>query len=141
MKKKTIGYLKRTTLVLGIAALLMPTIALAEGSGASGLSAAQQQTLTVRGHIVDETGEPLIGVTVKIENATGGAVSDIDGNFSLTVPSGKTNLVFTYTGYKTLTMQASSNMTVRMEPDALGLDHSLHFFGRRNIRLLLYPRL
>ena len=122
MKKKTIGYLKRTTLVLGIAALLMPTIALAEGSGASGLPAAQQQTLTVRGHIVDETGEPLIGVTVKIENATGGAVSDIDGNFSLTVPSGKTNLVFTYTGYKTLTMQASANMTVRMEPDALGLD-------------------
>ena len=122
MKKKTTGYLKRATLVLGIAALLMPTTALAEGSGTSGLPAAQQQTITVKGHIVDETGEPLIGVTVKIDNATGGTVSDIDGNFSLTVPSGKTNLVFSYTGYKTMTMQASSNMTVRMEPDALGLD-------------------
>ncbi len=122
MKKKTIGYLKRTTLVLGFAALLMPTTALAEGSGASGLPAVQQQTLSVRGHVVDEAGEPLIGVTVRIDNATGGTVTDIDGNFSLTVPSDRTNLVFSYTGYKTMTIQASSNMSVRMEPDALGLD-------------------
>ena len=109
-------------MVLGFAALLMPSTALAEGSGASGLPAIQQQTLSVRGHVVDETGEPLIGVTVRIDNATGGTVTDIDGNFALTVPADKTNLVFSYTGYKTLTIQASSNMTVRMEPDALGLD-------------------
>ena len=38
------------------------------------------------------------------------------------MPSDKTDLVFSYTGYRTVTIKASSNMNVRMEPDALGLD-------------------
>ena len=122
MQKKTIGYLKRTTLVLGFAALLMPATALAEGRS---VPAVQQQTMSVRGQVVDETGEPLIGVTVKIENAPGGTVTDIDGNFSLTVPSNRTNLVFSYTGYRTTTIQASPSMNVRLEPDALGLDEAV----------------
>ena len=63
---------------------------------------AQAQKIQVKGNLVDGTGEPLIGATVKVKgNAGVGAVSDIDGNFSISVPSENSTLVFTYVGMKT----------------------------------------
>ena len=58
MKKKTIGYLKRATLVLGLAAFLMPSTALAEGSGASRLPAAQQQNALIPVYSSQRCGNP-----------------------------------------------------------------------------------
>ena len=60
---------------------------------------AQAQKITVKGSIVDGTGEPLIGATVKVKgNASLGAVSDMDGNFQISVPSENSSLVITYIG-------------------------------------------
>ena len=42
---------------------------------------AQDQAITVKGHVVDDQGEPLIGATVKTKDAKTGAVTDLDGNF------------------------------------------------------------
>ncbi len=71
---------------------------------------------------MDENGEPLIGVSVKVVGANGGAVTDLNGDFSVNGAEGK-KLQFSYTGYKTQTISAARGlMKVTMEPDALGLD-------------------
>ena len=63
---------------------------------------AQAQKIQVKGNLVDGTGEPLIGATVKVKgNAGVGAVTDFDGNFKIDVPSENSTLVFTYVGMKT----------------------------------------
>ena len=63
---------------------------------------AQAQNIQVKGNLVDGTGEPLIGATVKVKgNAGVGAVTDFDGNFKIDVPSENSTLVFTYVGMKT----------------------------------------
>jgi TonB-dependent SusC/RagA subfamily outer membrane receptor len=83
---------------------------------------ALQQQRTVKGKVIDETGEPMIGVTVKVEGAVGGAITDLDGNFTVAAPSGA-NLVFSYTGYKSQTVRADrQQLNVSMEPDVSGLD-------------------
>ena len=60
---------------------------------------AQQQTIKVSGQIVDQDGEPLIGATVRVKGAEGGAVTDFDGNFQLDAPANATLLV-SYVGFK-----------------------------------------
>ena len=50
------------------------------------------QTFMAKGIVKDENGEPLIGVTVRIEGTTEGVVTDLDGNFSITAEKGQTLL-------------------------------------------------
>ena len=60
--------------------------------------AASAQTLKVSGTVTDPKGEPLIGVTIKVLNGgktSAGAVTDIDGKYSLSVPS-SSSLEFSY---------------------------------------------
>ncbi len=53
----------------------------------------------VKGNVVDEQGEPLIGVTVRVSGLAGGTVTDIDGNYSIDVPNlKKSDLIFSYVG-------------------------------------------
>lgn len=54
----------------------------------------------VRGVIKDETGEPIIGATVRVKGQSEGTVSDFDGNFSLDVTDANT-LQISYIGYQT----------------------------------------
>ena len=58
------------------------------------------QDIKVQGIVKDETGEAVIGASVMQKGTTNGAVTDIDGNFSLTVPS-KATLVVSYIGFTT----------------------------------------
>src|SRR5574344_1053600 len=60
---------------------------------------AQNQTIKVKGQVVDETGEPLVGATVKVKDTSAGTITDFDGNFQLDVKSNAT-LVVSYLGYK-----------------------------------------
>ena len=118
--KKTI----KTCMAFGLVAfLLTPTSAMATNDVTlSPQAAAQQQAKPVKGNVVDENGEPLIGVSVKIVGAYGGAITDVNGDFSVQGAEGK-QLQFSYTGYKTLTVRAGQGlMSVKMEPDVLGLD-------------------
>ena len=77
------------------------------------------QNLRVQGRVLDELGEGLIGAGVVT-----GTITDMDGNFSLSVPQGAT-LEFSCVGYKTLAIQATARMTVNMEPDTDALDESV----------------
>ena len=63
---------------------------------------AMAQNQTVQGTVVDETGEPVIGATVKVEGTKNMAVTDFDGNYKIDVPKGG-KIVVTYIGYKEAT--------------------------------------
>ncbi|MEL6276705.1 MAG: TonB-dependent receptor plug domain-containing protein, partial [Bacteroidota bacterium] len=54
---------------------------------------------TIRGNVSDDSGEPLIGASVLVKGTSTGTVSDVDGNFSLTVPEGGEALIISYTGF------------------------------------------
>ncbi len=82
-----------------------------------------QQTRNVTGKVLDENGEPMIGVSVLVKGTQKGTITDFDGNFRLDVPSGATELQLMYVGYKAHTVRITSgNMVVRMEPDNQLLD-------------------
>ena len=62
----------------------------------------QAQKINVKGHVVDGSGEELIGATVKIKgNPSAGTITDMDGNFMISVPSENSVLVVTYVGMNT----------------------------------------
>ena len=54
----------------------------------------------VSGTVLDDQGEPLIGVSILIEGTTTGTVTDFEGNYSL-IAGDKATLVFSYLGYRT----------------------------------------
>ena len=62
----------------------------------------QKKSRTVTGTITDAVdGSPLIGVNIRVESTNSGVISDIDGNYSITVNGNKDVLVLSYIGYKT----------------------------------------
>jgi len=86
------------------------------------LSSAAWSQRTVKGKVTDqETGETLIGATVTVVGTTRGAATDIDGNFSVDVPAGATQLRFAYTGYneQTVSLGASNELNASLKPGAL----------------------
>ena len=83
----------------------------------------QAQTLAVKGNVVSKAdGEPIVGVSV-VENGnlSNGAITDLDGNFTLTVPVGA-ELNFSSLGFKSITMVATNNMKVVLAEDSELLD-------------------
>ena len=63
----------------------------------------------IKGMVTDETGEPLIGVSVLVQGTTMGTITDIDGMYSLEVPDNKASLEFTYIGYQKVILPVSSS--------------------------------
>lgn len=61
----------------------------------------QQATKQIKGTVYDVHGEPLVGVNIGVEGATNGTITDVDGIFTLSVPS-NASLVISYIGYKTV---------------------------------------
>ncbi|NPD81900.1 TonB-dependent receptor [Prevotella sp. PINT] len=81
----------------------------------------QTRQNAITGTVVDETGEPMIGVTIKVKNSQAATITDIDGNFSLNAPKGAV-LEFSYVGYTTQTVKASNGMKVQMASDSKVMD-------------------
>lgn len=87
-------------ILLGL--LVIAQTAFADGNGNSDqLSISQTGNITVTGKIVDENGESVPGATVIQKGTTNGNITDIDGRFSLLVPSDAT-LVISYIGFKSI---------------------------------------
>ena len=82
------------------------------------------QNVRVQGRVLDELGEGLIGAGVVIQGTTNGTITDMDGNFSLSVPSGAI-LEFSCVGYKTQALAAVAQMVVTLDPDSDSLDESV----------------
>lgn len=92
-------------------------------AGSSMVLSAQNRSIS--GKVFDTNEEPLIGVTVTIENTTIGAITDIDGAFTLQVPEGKVVLNVSYVGFvpqKVTIASGQSNVTVRLSEDAVLLN-------------------
>ena len=73
---------------------------------------------TVRGNVTDETGEPLIGVTVMAVGTQQGTVTDFDGNYSINISQNVSQLQFSYVGYAKQTLEVTgSTLNVKMQSD------------------------
>ena len=93
---------------------------------ASGVNAApaSQENLTVSGVVTSAADQlPLIGVSVQVKGTSNGSITDLDGNYSVSVASGQT-LVFSYIGFKTQEIQITNQKTLNvvMEEDSETLD-------------------
>ncbi|NDV83297.1 SusC/RagA family TonB-linked outer membrane protein [Bacteroides sp. 51] len=74
---------------------------------------AVQQNRAVKGTVVDETGEPIIGANVKVVGTTVGSITDLDGQFNLSVPTnGKIEISFI--GYATQVVTVPANGVVKV---------------------------
>ena len=102
---------------LGRAALLLLLCC-----GIGGTAFAQ---LTVNGTVTSAEEGPLIGVTVRVaDELTTGTITDLDGNYTITVPSGESSLILSYTGYETKTVPVNNQsvLNIVMTTDAETLD-------------------
>lgn len=79
------------------------------------------QNVTIKGKVVDNLGESLPGVNVIQNGTTNGAMTDIDGNFSLNVPKGA-KLTISFIGYETQQVAAEQGMKVVLLEDRKMLD-------------------
>ena len=79
------------------------------------------QESLIQGLVIDENGEPLIGVSIQDQKTQKGTISDIDGKFSLEARIGNM-LKISYIGYRTVTLAAAKDMRVVMSEDNMKLD-------------------
>ena len=94
------------------------------GGGVKSLESQEvQQTRNVSGQVLDENGEPMIGVSVLVKGTKVGAITDFDGNFQLNALAGTKELQVTYMGYKAQNVKITSGkIVVKMLPDNQLLD-------------------
>lgn len=101
----------------------LPAFALLAMLGASPMpmawttpAVAQTQQI-VKGTVIDDLGEPVLGASVVIVGTTNGTITDLDGNFSLNVKPGA-ELKISFVGYETLTVKAQNGMTVQLRENS-----------------------
>lgn len=87
------------------------------------LSNSQQQK-SISGKVVDETGSPLPGVSVVVKGTTVGVVTDVDGNYSLSIPTEAETLVYSFVGMKTQEVVVGNRISINitMLADVTDLD-------------------
>ena len=81
-------------------------------------------TAAISGTVTDaETDEPLIGVNIRVDGTTSGAVTDYDGKYNITATPGQT-LIFSYLGYQEQRVEVGNQTVInlQLEPDANQLD-------------------
>jgi len=91
--------------------LLENKLVVLKESGTPGLENLQE--VRVSGKVTSSTNEPLIGVSITVKGSRSGAVTDANGNFSITVPDDAT-LVFSYVGYETVEVAVAGKTTVNV---------------------------
>lgn len=97
----------KKSLVLFLMAMLVSVTALAQS--------------TIKGKVVDEAGEAIIGASVMIKGSSQGTVTDLDGNFTVQVQPGGV-LTISYIGYVTQDVKAANGMRVTLKEDNTTLD-------------------
>ncbi|SHK48159.1 SusC/RagA family TonB-linked outer membrane protein [Xylanibacter ruminicola] len=99
--------MKKSSILLMLMALFMSLTSFAQG---------------IKGTVIDENGEPVIGATVaEKSNPKNATITDFDGNFTVNVNAGKI-IQITYIGYETQEAAAKNGMTIKLRPDNKVLD-------------------
>ena len=83
------------------------------------LMTSQQDKIVVTGIVTDSNGEPLIGVNVLEKGTANGVITGLDGDFTLSVSGSESVLVFSYIGYKEVTVRVGSetSFSISMSED------------------------
>ena len=82
--------------------------------------AAQSSTDDIRGTVLDENGDPLIGASLKLKKTGQGTVTDVDGHFTLSASARGDMVTISYIGYESLQMtvdKLAQQKTIRLHPD------------------------
>lgn len=80
------------------------------------IPAMAQNTTTIKGTVVDENGDPVIGATIHVPGTRQATVTDLDGNYSISAPKG-TTLTVTYVGYKQISTKGGRIMLKEGDTD------------------------
>ena len=75
------------------------------------------QQVAVKGHVKDDTGEPVFGATVRVVGQQGGTSTDFDGNFAIQAPQGG-QITISFMGFQTVTVPVRPTINVTLEEDA-----------------------
>lgn len=123
MKKKRLtpaqtfpqGMLIALTTLAGLFVPSTPSWAANNMAPADELAIVQQGNDNIRGSIVDKNGEPIVGATVKVRGAQGGAITDAEGHFTLKAKQGAV-LEISYVGYEPqqITVRGHEPLTVKL---------------------------
>lgn len=73
---------------------------------------AMSQNITVKGNVKEASGDALPGVSIQQVGASTGTVTDLDGNFSISVPT-NAKLTFSYVGYNSQTVPVAGKRTLK----------------------------
>lgn len=81
------------------------------------------KNVNLKGQVVDENGEPIIGASIKLEKGSVGVITDMGGNFSLSAP-GNGKIIVTFMGYKSETVAIANRrfLKVTLSEDSKQLD-------------------
>lgn len=109
-------------LILCSCLIASPTVTWA-ADGVETTQNVNQQQITVKGTVVDVNGEPIIGASIAAKGGTTGTITDIDGNFSLSIPE-NTQLVVSFIGYERqfITPKAGQPLKIVLKEDTEVLD-------------------
>jgi len=80
---------------------------------------------TIKGNVSDRfSGNPVIGANIIIKGTTVGTITDLDGNYQIIVNGSNSELIITFTGYRTQEISIGKNSTinVQLEPDIVSID-------------------
>ncbi len=82
------------------------------------------QSRTITGTVTDDANSPLPGVSILIQGTTQGTISDLNGNYTVTVPEGNVILHFTFIGFADQKIDVANLTTINIQmlPDTEGLD-------------------
>lgn len=73
---------------------------------------ALSQSISVKGHVIDQNGEPLTGVAVMVKGTTTGTITDIDGAYTINAPNSSAVLQFSYIGYITVDVTVANQQKI-----------------------------
>ena len=79
------------------------------------------QDITVKGSVVDQNGEPVIGASVKVPGVKVGAITNADGEFLIKCPA-NSQIEVSYIGFAPQTVKAANNVSVVLQEDVNGLN-------------------
>lgn len=80
------------------------------------------QSGAIKGSVLDSSGQPVIGATIKVVGSRQATVTDLDGNFTIQNVDPKSQVSISYLGMQTVTMKASDKMQVVLKDDYQNLD-------------------
>jgi TonB-dependent starch-binding outer membrane protein SusC len=118
--RKTDCFFSKGLLRLAACTLLTTSISIGQlvaapsSNGENMSQGVQQETATIKGRVVDDKGEGLIGVSIFEKGTSNGTISSADGSYTLKLKGSKSVLVFSYIGSKTQEIAVGTSKTINV---------------------------